>query len=78
MLHVVCRFVVHIASCLGFILTCTALRLVEGVGTAIISTAVLSTFPSLYPERVATLMVPNNFHWQLHFVALNTCRPYLN
>ena len=35
--------------------TCVVLRLVEGVGTAIMSTVIFSTFPVLFPKSVVVL-----------------------
>ena len=51
------RFATKVPTEWGFTVTCVALRLCEGVGTAILTTAIFSTFPHLYPKSVGTLVV---------------------
>lgn len=61
-----CRFVNLIAIKWTFILACVLLRAFEGVGTAVLTTAIFSTFPQLFPNAVGTLVVHNNLHLYSH------------
>ena len=38
-------------------MSCVLLRVVEGVGTAILNTTIFSTLPKLYPKAVGTVVV---------------------
>ena len=40
-----------------FILICVILRLLEGVGTALVGTSIFSALPYFFPKSVGTLMV---------------------
>lgn len=51
------RFTAMVDSSWTFIVICIVLRLLEGVGTAMLTTAIFSTFPHLFPKAVGTLMV---------------------
>ena len=49
-----------------FILFCILLRMTEGVGSAMLSTAAFSLLPELFPNHLATVMVlvpPNLAQW---------------
>ena len=41
----------------AFVVSCVLLRTVEGVGTAVLTTVIFSTFPKLFPKSVGTLTV---------------------
>ena len=56
-MHFSFRFVNLIPNEWSFVLSCIVLRLLEGLGTAVLNTAIFSTFPKLFPKSVATLVV---------------------
>ena len=67
------RFTNAIASKWVFIASCLLLRIVEGVGTAILNTTIFAVFPKLYPKSVGTLVVYYNYplaHAKLRAVAI--------
>ena len=72
-----CRFVDLITSSWMFVVTCVVLRLVEGVGTAIVSTAIFSTFPVLFPKSVATLVVTHHQYYSTSVTCILSCCMYM-
>lgn len=58
---------------------CVLLRVVEGVGTAVVSTAIFATFPNLFPDAVGTLVV--HYHISIFLLQVfmhDDARVYLN
>ena len=53
------RLALYIPSVWGFILFCLLLRVLEGVGVAMFTTATFATFAKFFPDSVGTLMVTN-------------------
>lgn len=51
------RFVSELPSGWIFILFCVLLRMTEGVGSAMLFTAVFTLLPEYYPSKVGTIMV---------------------
>ena len=46
-----------VSAAWAFIAICTVLRVLEGVGSALLFTAIFSTFAQLFPKSVSTLVV---------------------
>ena len=56
-LYITHSFTAMMPSGWVFILFCILLRMTEGVGSAMLSTASFSLLPELFPNRLATVMV---------------------